>query len=226
MGILGIGRKDGPSPQDQAIFTSLAGPTIDREDAVILKELLKPIDAKTRKSAEQEIESLTVPRTDLRKRILDDADFRRALRNMPIKISDLSARKMELTDPVSADVYIKDTKYSGLKHTGGGKSLVPFDIRMRALENWAGDWGYVKIPAAIMILIAGGLLYSAYRLATYAGKIISDYGDATAAAIASDAGLEKAIKARSGMQPPQQTSVKTEGSPKSNDAGGEPVPQN
>jgi hypothetical protein len=223
MAILGIGKKDGPSPQDQAIFTNLSGPTIDRDDAAILKELLKPIDAKTRKGPEQEIQSLTVPRTDLRKRILDDVDFRRALRNMPFKISDLSARKMELTDPVSADVYIKDTKYNGLKHTGG-ESLIPFDIRMRALENWAGDWGYVKIPAAILVLIAGGMLYCAYRLAMHASKVISDYSDATAAAIQSDAGLEKAIKARSGMQP-QGRQGETEASPKPTDTERAPAQQ-
>ncbi len=187
----------GPSADDQTIFSALSGPTIDRDDAKLIKDLLAPIPVKVTATPDNDIRSLTVPRTKFREKILSDSSFRRALRNLPFKLQDVHARTMELGDSVVPEVYVKDTKYNKLSHSTG-KSLVSLDVKMRWLEEALGDWGYVRIPAIILLTIVGFVGYGAYRLATFAGKVVTEYSEATAAATTSDAGLERAVQARSG----------------------------
>ena len=197
MGFLGMFNRNGPSAADQTIFTALNGPTIDRDDVAILKSLLGSISVTTRKNPDEEFQSLTVPRTPLRNLITADTTFRRALRTMPFKLQDLNGRTMKLSEPMTAEVYVKEAKYNGLSHTQG-RELIPFDVRMRWLEDAVGEWGHVRIPAIILLTIVGFVGYGGWKLATYAGRVIEEYAAVTAAASTSEKGLEAAIRARSG----------------------------
>lgn len=157
----------------------------------------------------QDINSLTVPRRPLREAILADTLFRRTLRNTDLEFQDIFAgrRRVGQSDSMSAAAYIKDTKSIGIRTPHG--SVIKLGGSPEGLRASMEDWAQVRIPAAILVLIAGGTLYGTWRLGTYAAAVIDEYSQSLAEAATSDEGLDRAVANRSGLNKYQKSSDKS-----------------
>lgn len=141
--------------------------------------------------------------------LLRERSVRTAFRTLPIQVQDIQARTAKLSAPMAAAAYVKDTKYSKLAFSSS-ESLIPFSVQIRAIEDWAGEWGYVRIPAIILLSLAGGVCWGAWKLATYSSRLLEDQNQMLVDAASSEKGLDRAVKARSGSAAlPQTTAIST-----------------
>ena len=186
-----------PDPRDITILTSSRGPAIDRADADMLAGLLEPISVKETTTSEGDLKSLTVPRTDFRKRLLADKNFRRTFRNLPMFAQDIRARDAKCSEKLLADSYVADTKSYKLAFNAP-RSLIPNQFSISGIREWAEEWGQVRIPALLLVGIAGALFWSAWRLGSHAIKLFEEQNQLLVDAASTDAGLERAIRARAG----------------------------
>jgi hypothetical protein len=102
-----------------------------------------------------------------------------------------------LGEPMTARLYVSDTKAFGnrsgnLLGTTLSNSLRDLQDRFESLANWTQGIIIVGTISAIV----GTLGY----LAVTARKILTDYSDTLAKAAESEAGLDRAIRARSGRR--------------------------
>lgn len=210
MGLLTIFKRTSrPSADDISVLSAIKGPTIDRSDVDLIKGLLEPLPVRETLNDDLGIRSLSVPRTKLREMLLRERSVRTAFRTLPIQVQDIQATAAKLAAPMAAAAYVKDTKYNKLAFSSS-ESLIPFSVQMRAIEDWAGDWGYVRIPAIILISIAAGVCWGAWKLATYSSRLLEDQNQMLVDAASSEKGLDRAVKARSGSAAtPQTTAVST-----------------
>lgn len=154
------------------------------------------------RTPEGDLQSLTVPRKAFREAILANDDFRRTLRTLNIEVQDFYT-KGGIGEPLDARHYVADTKAVG--QSRGSAIPQPLKESIRSMQEWLDSLGTV-MKVGVLGLMIGLPLYAAFRTAQFAAKVISEYADATAAAIKDEKGLERAIQARSGFKSQPQAS--------------------
>ena len=183
--------------KDHTILTATKEQGIDRDIVEYMQETFgaKAVSITTKGET---IQSLSVPRDNFRRGLKKDSNLRAVVRASETRIQDVHVKPLTLGEVMDAKVYVKVAKAVGAsKRDGSGMSLSDPIAR---LHDILSDWGQVKIPALVLLLIAGGTLYGAYRLAKVATDMGEDYATQLKDASTSDKGLDRAIRARSGGQ--------------------------
>lgn len=187
---------------DQAIISGPRKHSIPEECVDLLRSSFPSRHRSERLDPEKGVVSICVDRKHLRAKILKDETFRRTFRALPLEVQDMYMRrgwlfwgKGGLGEPMTARLYVSDTKAFGnrrgnLLGSTLSNSLRGLQDRFESLANWAQGIIIVGTISAIV----GTLGY----LAVTARKILTDYSDTLAKAAESEAGLERAIRARSG----------------------------
>ena len=187
------------------VIRASEGEKLDSSTRDLFESFLGKHNVQTKLNPDQELESLTVPTKKLRGTIAEgDSSFRRALRGLPLELQDIVSkrRNVEIGTVMSSPVYVQEAKASGAivrTEPSAGSLANSIDAFRDKLE----DWGQVKIPAAILLLLAGGTLYGAWRLARVAEETFTEQARLLSEAAESEAGLERAVRARSGLSVPQ-----------------------
>jgi hypothetical protein len=156
------------------------------------------------KSPEGGISSLSLPRATFRVALRDSHDLRELIRKGALVVQEVNSKgilfkRLETSDSVSGSVYVKDVKRVGVRKSGIGRGQALHD----SIEVWGErlkDWAEIKIPAAILLTMLGGVLWGAYRLKQIAEDKFGEHAKDTARMIESDKGLEAVVQKRSGVR--------------------------
>ena len=181
--------------RDHTILTSTNEQGIDRDIVAHFRETFgtKSVEVK---SKGETIESLTLPRDNFRRELKKDSSLRAIVRASETRIQDVHVKPLSLGEVMDAKVYVKDAKAVGASKRDG--SAVSLSDSISRLHDVLSEWGQVKIPALILLLLAGGTLYGAYRLGKVAMDMGEDYANQVREASESDKGLERVLRARAG----------------------------
>jgi hypothetical protein len=185
---------------DTTLIKNSSGARLEPYLDEFLRSHLPPRDVQASRTPEGDLQSLCVPRTMLRQQIIKDPDFRRTFRTLEVQVQDFD-KKGRPGDLLKAKEYVADTQAIGV----GKASAVPKPLKdsIRSMQEWLDSLGTVMKFGVIGLMI-GIPLYAAFKTARFAAKVVDEYAEATAAAIETDAGLERAIRARSGQPPPAE----------------------
>ncbi|MBN8547914.1 MAG: hypothetical protein J0M12_01220 [Deltaproteobacteria bacterium] len=188
--------------KDHTILSSSAEDGIDRSVVSLMQEKFGARSVSITTKGES-IQTLTVPRSEFRRALQKDSTLRAIVRASATNIQDVHVKPLSLGEVMEAKVYVKDAKAVGASRRDG--SNIALGDSIARLHETLSEWGQIRIPALVLLLIAGGTLYGAYRLAKVATDMGQDYAKQLGDASASEVGLERAIKARSGRRPPETT---------------------
>jgi hypothetical protein len=156
------------------------------------------------KTPEGETASLSLPRTSFRLALRDSHDLRELVRKGGLVVQEVSSKgilfkRLETSDVVAGAVYVKDVKRVGARGSGIGRAQALQD----SIEVWGErlrDWAEIKIPAAILLAMLGGILWGAYRLKQIAEDKFGEHAKDTARMLEGDKGLEAVVQKRSGIK--------------------------
>jgi len=172
---------------------------ISKDEVEFLGSALPRDLLQIRKNAAGSISSLAVPTKALRKSILNDKGLRDFLRGADLEIQDLEVKRgrTHMGQLMMGRVYVKDTKAVGLR--GGISGGNPLADSLESLKAHLEDGAEVKTPAAVILLIAGGTIYGAFRLGNVVVRMGTDYAETLEAASTDQEGLDQAVNSRSGF---------------------------
>jgi len=182
----------------ESIITRQDGQPMNEAELSLLTARLPEKSVCQRSNKENQIDSLSVPTKTFRRAILTNSDFRHAVRRSDLEITDISIKGglVDMSQALNGASYVKTTKAVGLR--GGTGSVVPLADSIEALQARLEDWAQIKIPAAVLILIAGGTIYGAYKLGNAVVKIGTSYAETLERASSGEEGLKSVLEEKAG----------------------------
>ncbi|WKZ56675.1 MAG: hypothetical protein QY326_08070 [Bdellovibrionota bacterium] len=162
--------------------------------------------------------SIAVPTRKLRETILADTPFRRALRDSNLRLQDIQARwgRVHIGDVMYASGYVKETKTVGVSPRSERNDALALTGLKEKLEDLAD-----RMPLAVIVLIAGGTVYMAWRLGDAASRLGIRYAERISAAAGDAAGQTQPAQQSAPPLTPSDGTALTEATIRASD---EPAP--
>lgn len=186
--------------KNQVVLTSRSEQGIDRDIVAHLRSTFGAKDTAVSQKADV-VESISLPREKFLKALKSDSTLRAIVRTSETEVQEVFVKPLGLGEKMDAPVFVQHAKTVAISKRDG--TSIPLGNSIGRVREFLEEWGQVKIPAIILLMLAGGTLYGAWRLSRVANDLAEDYANQISAAAESEAGLERAIQARSGRRQQQ-----------------------
>jgi len=194
------------SPKSAIITSSGDEKNVSSQLVDILKEKLGTGNVETTPKQKPPFNSVCVTMPHFSVRVNESYTLRQVIYDSDIDITVIKSKKrlfggakIQRASPVSGKVFVKQSISVGTSDLVENQSRNWSEF-LDAFKEKLEDWGQIKMPFALLLLIGGMTLFIGYKIKQGIAPAIQDYSDSTKRAIESKEGLQKLIDKRSGKE--------------------------